>query len=97
MACLDQRPRRTCAGLRKVARENRLQRDPVEMSQALIVARVLGAREVNVGQRYWSLTTLLCPIASRAVVPCPQVIVLPLQQERACFGKSGWCAIGCPL
>jgi hypothetical protein len=64
------------------------------MSQALTVARDLGVREANAGQRYWSLTTLLCPIASRAIVPCPQVIVLPLQHERACFGKSGWRAIG---
>src|SRR4029078_238921 len=97
MACRDQRQRRPCVGPRKAARPNRPQRDPAEMSQASIVARAFGACEATAGQRYWSLTTLLCPIASRAIVPCPPVIVLPLQHGRACFGKSGWCVIGCPL
>src|SRR5262249_31391825 len=97
MACRDQRLHRTGVALLKAALPNRLQRDPAEKSLVSIAARAFAVREASAGQIYWSLTTLLCPIASRAIVPCPQVIVLPLQHERACFDKSGWRAVGHPL
>src|SRR5262249_50696946 len=93
----DQRPNRTGAAPLQGALPNRLQRDPAEKSLVSIAARAFGAREASAGQIYWSLTTLLCPIASRAIVPCPQIIVLLLQHERACFDKSGWRAVGHPL
>ena len=63
LACRDRRRLRTGAAPRKAAHPDRSQRDRAETSRAPSAARVFGAREASAGQRYWGLTTLLCPIA----------------------------------
>src|SRR5262245_39260520 len=87
--CPDRPQHQSAAKLRRAARRVRLQRDRLKTLPDQARVRVLAALVTIAGQKFWILTTSLCPDARLAILSRRSVPMLRFQHERACLGKTG--------